>query len=341
MSVTIVFGGQFGSEGKGKVAHYFAIKENAKYCVRVGGSNSGHTVYRGSDKFIFRMLPTGVFVPNVSAILPAGSYINLDILRKEIKVSGISSNRLFIDGNAMIITENHIMAEKASKLRQNIGSTQSGTGAAVVSRIRREGDVLLARDCKELLPYICDTKSLMRKACDDGEKIVVEGTQGFGLSLIHATEYPYVTSRDTSAAAILSETGLSPFDVENIVMVMRAFPIRVSGNSGPLPNEINWDILRDELGRYDDITEYTSCTNRIRRVARFDFDVVNRSIICNKPNIIVLNHMDYVDQHIRNSVVVTEKIQQFISTIEDKIGQAINFIGNNEMSLIDIGGKKL
>ncbi len=83
-------------------------------------------------------------------------------------------------------------------------------------------------------------------------------------------EYPYVTSRDTSAAAILSECGLSPFDVENIVMVIRAFPIRVSGDSGELPNEINWDILRDELGTINNMTEYTSCTNRVRRVARFD-----------------------------------------------------------------------
>lgn len=50
MSVTIVFGGQFGSEGKGKVAHYFAKKEKADYCIRVGGSNSGHTVYRDGQK---------------------------------------------------------------------------------------------------------------------------------------------------------------------------------------------------------------------------------------------------------------------------------------------------
>ncbi len=334
MPVTIIFGGQFGSEGKGKVAHYFAMKENAKYCVRVGGSNSGHTVYHGTEKMIFRILPTGIIEPNVSAILPAGSYIDLSILKKEIAVSGLNSDRLLIDGNAVIVTENDIMAEKASKLRQNIGSTQSGTGAAVISRIKRSGDVLLARDCKELSSYVCDTKSIMRKACDMGEKIILEGTQGFGLSLLHAEEYPYVTSRDTSAAAILSETGLSPFDVENIVMVIRSFPIRVSGNSGPLPNEIDWNILRKELDRNDDMTEYTSCTNRVRRVARFDDNVVKRSIICNKPSIVVLNHIDYVDQLMRNNSIVTEKARQFISAVEDKIGQAINFIGNNEVSLI-------
>jgi adenylosuccinate synthase len=44
MPVTVVVGGQFGSEGKGKVAHFFARSQNASVAVRVGGSNSGHTV---------------------------------------------------------------------------------------------------------------------------------------------------------------------------------------------------------------------------------------------------------------------------------------------------------
>lgn len=30
-------------------------------------------------------------------------------------------------------------------------------------------------------------------------------------------------------------------DVDEIIMVIRAFPIRVEGNSGALENEINWD----------------------------------------------------------------------------------------------------
>lgn len=45
MGVSIVIGGQYGSEGKGKVANYFANKFNADVTMRVGGTNSGHTVY--------------------------------------------------------------------------------------------------------------------------------------------------------------------------------------------------------------------------------------------------------------------------------------------------------
>lgn len=338
MSVTVIFGGQFGSEGKGKVAHYFAKNENADYCIRVGGPNSGHTVYRNGEKLVFRVLPTGVIEKNVTAILPAGSYINLSILKQEMEMSGLSNDRLLIDENAVIISDDFITAEKQSDLRQSIGSTESGTGEAVIARIKRKKEVkLLARDFAELKHFVCDTKRVLRSACNANKKIIAEGTQGFGLSLLHAKDYPYATSRDTSAASILSECGLSPFDVENIVMVIRTFPIRVSGESGDLPNEISWDILRDELGRNEDLIEYTSCTNRIRRIARFDEDVVNRSIICNKPNIIVLNHLDYVDNACRDGVI-TKKAERFVATVSDRINSKINFVGINEMDIVNFGG---
>lgn len=45
MEVSIVIGGQYGSEGKGKVANYFASKFNADVTMRVGGTNSWHIVY--------------------------------------------------------------------------------------------------------------------------------------------------------------------------------------------------------------------------------------------------------------------------------------------------------
>lgn len=332
MSITIILGGQFGSEGKGKVAHYFAKKEKADYCIRVGGPNSGHTVYRGKEKLIFRILPTGIIEEHVTAVLPAGCYINLSILKEEMKSAGVSDDRVLIDKNAVIISDEFISDEKQSNLRQSIGSTESGTGAAVIARIKRKKNIkLLAGDFPEL--HACDTKKILREACDKGKKIIAEGTQGFGLSLLHAEDYPYVTSRDTSAAAILSECGLSPFDVENIVMVIRSFPIRVSGESGKLPNEIDWNTLREESGRTEDLIEYTSCTNRVRRVARFDADVAVRSIICNKPNIIVLNHLDYVDYNIYELDAVSEQCEVFISKVEKEIGQKITYFGTGPSTL--------
>jgi adenylosuccinate synthase len=81
MPVTVVVGGQFGSEGKGKVAHFLAQETGASVAVRVGGSNSGHTVIDQSDTpIIFQQLPTAAILPNVTCVIGAGSYINPEIL---------------------------------------------------------------------------------------------------------------------------------------------------------------------------------------------------------------------------------------------------------------------
>ena len=78
MPVSIVVGGQYGSEGKGKVAHYIARTSGARAAVRVGGPNSGHTVYADSGKkYIFQHLPTAAILPDVICVLATGSYIDV------------------------------------------------------------------------------------------------------------------------------------------------------------------------------------------------------------------------------------------------------------------------
>ena len=84
MSVSIIIGGQYGSEGKGKVAYKLAEKVNATAVVRVGGSNSGHTVYVNDKKYALRMLPTASLLQGVTAVLPAGAYIDVEVLKQEI-----------------------------------------------------------------------------------------------------------------------------------------------------------------------------------------------------------------------------------------------------------------
>jgi adenylosuccinate synthase len=57
MPVTVIVGGQFGSEGKGKVAHHLAREMGASIAIRVGGPNSGHTVFsKDGAPLIFRKL---------------------------------------------------------------------------------------------------------------------------------------------------------------------------------------------------------------------------------------------------------------------------------------------
>ena len=337
MSVSIVIGGQYGSEGKGKVAYYWAKRTKAKVAVRVGGSNSGHTIYDEKGKlYAFRMLPTACMLDEVISILPAGAYIDVPVLLKEIRLTKVSREKLKIDPNAVIIKDEYKREEKSMCLRQTIGSTLSGTGVAVIERSRRCMDtpVVMAKDIEELKPYLADTKDYMRQSIDDGVHIVIEGTQGYGLSNYHAKDYPYATSRDTTAAFFLAETGISPLDVEHIIMTVRAFPIRVSGNSGPLENEIDWMTVSKESGSKEYFEEKTTVTQKTRRVARFDSKIVKEAIIVNKPDIIVLNHLDYLDYSNKESMQLTDLQKSFVKDVETKIGRKIDYYGNGEMSMI-------
>jgi adenylosuccinate synthase len=333
MGVSIIIGGQWGSEGKGKVTHFFSKELNASSVIRVGGANSGHTVIddRG-QKHVFQILPVASIIKDVTCILPAGSYIDLDILDKEIAQSGISDSYLRINPNAMIVTDEHKKEEKNASLNGSIGSTESGTGAAVRARICRNKNTLLAKNVKTLEKYLCDTNDFVRQEIDNKKELIIEGTQGFGLSLLHSPEYPYATSRDTSAAGFLSECGLSPCDVTNIIMVLRAFPIRVAGNSGPLPCELTWEDISKIAKASDSIIEYTTVTKKVRRVARFDHTIVHKAITVNKPNIIVLNHCDFFDISIQNKPYLSDTAKNEVKQIENSIGK-IDFIGTGDRTL--------
>lgn len=327
MPVSIVVGGQFGSEGKGKVAHYLAQTLEASFVVRCGGPNSGHTVIDTTGKSrIFQQLPTAAILDNVKLAICAGSYIDLDILLKEIQETGVGSDRLIIDPDAVIITEELKQREGQSGLVGRIGSTGSGTGAAVAARINREDSLLFARDIGLLSPFIQDVSDILRDSLDNNERIILEGTQGFGLSPLHSRYYPYTTSRDTTAAAFLAETALSPFDVDDVVLTIRAFPIRVSGNSGPLPNEITWNQISEERGNNTKILERSSVTKNVRRVARFSSNIVKSAIKTNNPSQIVVNHLDYLAK---------ENCGPFIENIEQEIKRKIDLLGFGQELLFE------
>ena len=327
MPVSIVVGGQFGSEGKGKVAHYLAQKMEASYVVRCGGPNSGHTVIDPSgNSRIFQQLPTAAILPEVKLAICAGSYIDLDILLREIRETGVDHNRLAIDPNAVMITAEMKQSEfKIGGIVEKIGSTGSGTGAAVNARLSREKNVVFSQDIKELNNFLQDVPSNLRKSIRKKEKIIIEGTQGFGLSPLHSRHYPFTTSRDTTAASFLSETGLSPLDVEHVFLVIRSFPIRVSSmRSGPLADEISWEKITEEGGHTQTIKETTSVTKCIRRVARFNAEIVKQAIVVNNPDKIILNHLDYLSSNYKDRVGF---IRDFIERVESSIGKNIDLLG--------------
>lgn len=328
MPVTVIVGGQFGSEGKGKVAHFMTKELDATVAIRVGGPNSGHTVIDPERvPIIFKQIPTAALLPHVQCVLPTGCYIRTDILLEEIKIAKLDPERLLIDPNALVITERELSEERESGLRSSIGSTGSGIGAAVIARARRIGTVRFARHEEVLKPFVRPAVQFLREHLDKKERVLIEGTQGFGLSVLHSPHYPFATSRDTTAAGFVAEAGLSPLDVDDVVMVLRAFPIRVQGNSGPLPNEISWATLAHESGYRWGIAEYTSVTKSLRRLARFDPAIVRGAIQINRPTRIVLNHVDYVDSECATTGRLTTRATRFLRDVTSYINASIDYVG--------------
>lgn len=328
MPISIVVGGQFGSEGKGKVACFLAEQRSAFAAVRVGGPNSGHTVVdKDGQRRIFRQLPTPAVLSDVICVISAGSYVDLDVLASEVRQVGLQPHRLRIDPKAVIIDASLKEKERLESLRERVGSTLTGTGAAVSSRINRLGSTRFARDEPALAEYLEDTSEFLYNALSSGERVIAEGSQGFGLSVIHSPHFPFVTSRDTTAAGVLSEIGLSPLLVDDIALVLRAFPIRVPGNSGPLPQETTWDFIAQAGGFTEPFSEFTSVTKKQRRVAQFDSAIVRSAIQANSPTHLFLNHVDYIDSAAAKSAHLTPRARSFVEGVEKSLGMRIDFVG--------------
>lgn len=184
-----------------------------------------------------------------------------------------------------------------------------------------------------LAQYVCETKPYLRDLLDHSFRVVIEGTQGYGLSVLHTPHYPFATSRDTTAAGFLSEVGMSPFDVDEVALVIRAFPIRVPGNSGPLEDECSWADVSESAGAPSLLEEMTSVTQSLRRVARFSAAVVREAILANRPTIVVLNHVDYWDHACRQKGAPTERARIEVANVERLIAQQINYIGVDEFDV--------
>lgn len=340
MSAEVLVGGQFGSEGKGKIAAYLAPEHDM--AIRTGGPNAGHTIEHEGRYYKMQTIPVSFVNKNCALAIGAGGLIDLDILSREIRETGIGKGRLLIDPQAGIIDPRHSQAE--ADLKKRIGSTGKGVGTAIAAKTLRDPDFRLARDIPELEEYLGDVAGYANRFLDEGKKVFLEGTQGFGLSLQHGF-YPFVTGRDITAGSIAADAGISPRSIEDITMVLRTYPIRVAGNSGPLANEVDWETVTRESGYPTPLIERTTVTNNVRRVGRFDMDLVQRATMINRPTQIALMFIDYLDFQNKGKQdfdELTQKSKDFVHRIEDETGTPITLIGTGPRNgdIIDLRGQK-
>lgn len=322
--LTVLVGGQYGSEGKGAIAS--KIANEYQMHIRVGSPNAGHTIYWNGEKHVMQSIPCGWINPEAKIVIGRGALINMKQFMKElVHIMQYYPNfldRLYIDPEAGILSEKFHEQEGGvnGEMHKRIGSTGEGVGIARIARINRNTDEFKRfKDvAKEYGLEKCmqhNTPKFIAFNQDLGDNILIEGTQGSALSLLHS-HYPYCTSIDTNTAGIISEVGIAPSRVTNVLMVVRTYPIRVAGNSGYMKNEITWEELSYRLGKQM-VPEHTTVTKKIRRIAEWDDELFEQSCILNAPTDIALMFADYIDPEIENAtdfstVMKSEKLVTFI-----------------------------
>lgn len=340
--VDVVIGGQYGSEGKGQIVAHMATEYDL--LVRVGGPNAGHTVFEVPEPYAHHQLPSGTRKSEARLLIGPGAVLRIDKLLKEIADCGVDAQRLCIDGNAMIINEDDIKAE--ADLVRNIGSTGQGVGAATARRImQRNKRTPLAKHIPELKPFLGSALDILEEVYSRNGKVLLEGTQGTGLSLYHGI-YPYVTSRDTTTLGCLAEAGIPPNRVRKVVMVCRTYPIRVESpeneTSGPL-RDISWEEIARRSGhRAEKLrrAEKTTTTKRRRRIGEFEWELLHRAALLNGATDIALTFTDYISKEnikAKRFEQLTQETINFIQEVERVAGAPVSLIstGFNSRSIID------
>ncbi|PMP69085.1 MAG: adenylosuccinate synthase [Thermodesulfobacterium geofontis] len=174
MSTLVVVGTQWGDEGKGKIID--VLTEKADYVVRFqGGNNAGHTIVINNKKYIFHLIPSGIFWPQTICVIGNGVVVDPEVLIQEIerlKKEGlkVDSKKLLISEKAHVIMPYHkaldLAREKKAK-KDKIGTTCRGIGPCYEDKVARKGfrliDLTYPELFKEKLKAILEEKNFILK----------------------------------------------------------------------------------------------------------------------------------------------------------------------------------
>ena len=129
MAVTCVFGAQWGDEGKGKIVDFLA--ENSDYAVRFqGGSNAGHTIQIGDEKFALRLTPSGVLQGAVG-VIANGVVLDCGVLRNELAMLADKHIRLKVSDRAHLVLPFHGPLDRTIDASRSDLWRSNGTGRGI------------------------------------------------------------------------------------------------------------------------------------------------------------------------------------------------------------------
>jgi hypothetical protein len=365
--LTTVLDGGAGSSAKGlRAANMWRYNraDHTTFAVNTFMENAAHTIsHKNGPEYVHQCLASITSLGGYEKqYISPGAVFAVETILREIEQHHITPKQLGIHPNAVIVQQKDVDYERGlvdfegnpQKIKDcanlRIGSTLHGVGAARARRILRRPDVVLAKDVRELEPYICITQDEIMERLARGESGLLEIAQGFQLSLM-SHFYPKCTSRNCSVAAALDDSLLPPAAVGPLVLNFRTFPIRVnnnkyrrlsdskiltwaeyeqteesdrevlkgdSGNCYVDQRELSWEDISKSAGTR--IFEVTSLTKLPRRV--FSFSKLNLLDALTSNNtgddiFISINFMNYVDATVEQKTlpdaVLTPKVRSWLT----------------------------
>jgi adenylosuccinate synthase len=336
MPCTVIVGGFFGDEGKGKIVAYVSTKDRPAVVARAGvGTNAGHSFILNGASVKLRQVPSGFPYRNARLLIGPGVLVDPSVFFDEVEKTKVRG-RIGVDRQCAIIERKHIERDKSdAHLSSEVGTTGSGTGPCNSDRALRL--TKLARDIPELREYVADVPKEVNDALDKNKSVIVEGTQGTFLSLFHGT-YPYCTSKDVCASQACADVGIGPTRVDSVLVVFKSFVTRVG--SGELDGE-----LGEEETKRRGWTEYGTVTGRLRRAAPFNFDLARRAVMLNGATEIAVTKLDILFPECKDAKSqkdIPKEALSFIKKVEESTRVPVTMVGTGAdiNSIVDFRGKK-
>lgn len=311
---------QYGSTGKGLIAGYLAKRTEYDTAICAFATNAGHTYIDGDLHVMTQQIPTAAIVcPSIrNVLIGPGAAIHIPTFMAEyIRYFEYLKNKTFLIHPQAAIVEDYHSTQEMADGRTKMGSTGKGVGEAYIERMRRYPDgrantagIRIPRDYPSMSVFVCHEYEYMA-ALQRAETVIIEGAQGYSLSMYHG-QYPYTTSRDVTSWQVAADCGLPFCWAPYIKMIgtARVMPIRVNnrdGSSGPCypdQQELSWSQLGIE-------PELTTVTKLPRRIFSFSAQQITEAVFhCGAyydSADIFLNFANYLDK---------ETVEEIITAIE-------------------------
>ena len=141
----VVFGAQWGDEGKGRFVDFLAARADAVVRFQ-GGNNAGHTVAVDGKYFKLRLIPSGILYPDVTNVLANGVVFDVKGFFDEVdnlKKDGVPCDNLVVSDRAHVVLPYHFELDGLSEAKrtsgEKIGTTKKGIGPTYMDKMERSG----------------------------------------------------------------------------------------------------------------------------------------------------------------------------------------------------------